>query len=279
MVITKLMGGLGNQMFQYSMAKNYAIKNDLLLQIDTSFLDNKNKGSEFVYRDFELDLLSVDDEMWRPDNNYLCVHEPHFHHSDQPFRQADQILSGNPGKHVMFEGYWQTPKYFHENADVIRELFQHKNRVSSKKGIFKQMVNQIDSCESVMINIRRGDYLNSNFHGVVSIEYINQAIELLKKSLNNLNFFVFSDDLPWCEHNIKHKNCTFVDHTYAGEKFEYYLQLMKRCKHHIISNSTFAWWSAWLNDNPDQHVVAPRRWFTDPSMNTNDLIPESWMRI
>lgn len=279
MIVTKLMGGLGNQMFQYAMAKNYALLNNLPLQIDTSFLENRNRGPGFVYRDYELDLLSVDDELWKPDNNFLSVREPHFHYSDHSYQRANKILTTNPEKNIMFEGYWQTPKYFHENAEVIRKSFKHKSRVGNKKGIFKEMVDQIDSCESVMINIRRGDYLNNNFHGVMSVDYITHAVKKLKSSLSELRFFIFSDDLSWCENNINLKNCIFVGHEYAGEKFEYYLQLMKRCKHHIISNSTFAWWAAWLNDNPDQHVIAPKKWFTDSSINTNDLIPDKWIRI
>ena len=160
----------------------------------------------------------------------------------------------------MFEGYWQTPKYFHENAEVIRKLFKHKSRVENKKGIFKEIMNQIDSCESVMINIRRGDFLNKiNFHGVMGVDYVDHAVKILKSSLSKLRFFIFSDDLSWCKKNIKLEKCTFVEHIYAGDRFEYYLQLMKRCKHHIISNSTFAWWAAWLNDNPDQHVIAPKK--------------------
>jgi hypothetical protein len=279
MIITKLMGGLGNQMFQYAMAKNYAIKNDLLLQIDTSFLDNKNKGSEFVYRDYELDLLSVDDSRWQSGDNCTTIREPHFHYSNQPYHRAKQLLTTNPEENIMFEGYWQTPKYFHEHAESIRGLFKHKSRIENKKGIFKEMVNNIDSCESVMINIRRTDYLNNNFHGVMSVDYVDYAVEILKSSLSKLRFFVFSDDMCWCKKNIKLENCIFVDHKYAGDQFEYYLQLMKRCKHHIIPNSTFAWWAAWLSDNPDQHVVAPQKWFQDPSIDTNDLIPPNWVRI
>jgi hypothetical protein len=130
-----------------------------------------------------------------------------------------------------------------------------------------------------MVHVRRGDYLKTNFHGVVSVEYIKQAAKMLKKRFDDMQFFVFSDDLPWCKENLKLKKCTYVERDYTGDRCEYYPQLMKRCKHHIISNSTFAWWAAWLNDNPDQHVIAPKRWFTDSSINTNDLIPENWVRI
>lgn len=279
MIVIKLMGGLGNQMFQYAMAKNYSLLHGIPLRIDTSYLEKRDRGTGFVYRDYELDLLSVDDPRWKSSDNCTTIREPHFHYSNQPYQHAEQILTANPGENIMFEGYWQTPKYFHENTEAIRRLFKHKDSIGSKKGIFKEMVNQIDSCESVMINIRRTDYLNNNFHGVMGLDYINHAVKILKSSLNNLNFFVFSDDLSWCKNNIRLKNIIFVGHEYAGEKFEYYFQLMKRCKHHIIPNSTFAWWAAWLNDNPDRHVIAPEKWFTDSSINTNDLIPDKWIRI
>lgn len=279
MIVAKLMGGLGNQMFQYAAAKNYSLINDLPLRIDTSFLENRNRGADFVYRDYDLDLLSVVDDIWTPGKGHVTVRERQFHYSEDAYQQADRFIAENTGFDLIFNGYWQSPKYFTEHVEEIRELYKFKNPVSKKRGGFKDLFNEIDSCESVMIHVRRGDYLNTNYHGVVSDEYIKQAAKVLRGKLSKVKFFVFSDDLDWCKANIKLRNCFFVEQKFTGDRFEYYIQLMSRCKHHIISNSTYSWWSAWLSNNPDQHVIAPKKWFTDPSINTDDLIPEKWTRI
>ena len=279
MIITKLMGGLGNQMFQYAMAKNYSLLHGIPLRIDTSYLEKRDRGTGFVYRDYELDLLSVDDPRWQSSDNCTTIREPHFHYSNQPYQRAEQILTANPGENIMFEGYWQTPKYFNKTVNLINDLFSHSDKVQDKSGIFEEIVNSITTTESVAIHVRRTDFLNTNFHGVVGIDYIEHAVETIKKQVKSPAFFIFSDDLDWCKSNIKIKNSVFVEIMFAGARAQYYIQLMQLCKHQIICNSTYSWWAAWLNNNPEKNIIAPKRWFVDTKINTNDLIPSTWSRI
>jgi hypothetical protein len=120
--------------------------------------------------------------------------------------------------------------------------------------------------------------IHTDFHGVMGNDYIMRAVDIIESKIENPTYFIFSDDVEWCKENIHLKNMKIVDHSYAGEKFNYYLQLMISCKHFIIPNSSFAWWSAWLNTNSDKIVIAPKNWF-NVDIDTSDLIPDNWIRI
>jgi hypothetical protein len=141
------------------------------------------------------------------------------------------------------------------------------------------LLTNIRESNSVMINVRRADYLNTDFHGVFGMDYINSAVKIVESKVENPKYFIFSDDIEWCIENIDLPNMTIVNHSYKGPKFSHYLQLMMNCKHFIIPNSSFAWWSACLNQNTDKIVIAPKRWFNRDDINTIDLIPDNWLRI
>ena len=136
----------------------------------------------------------------------------------------------------------------------------------------------------VSINVRRGDFVqhsvSSSFHGFRGLEYIYDAVNLIKSKVDKPHFYVFSDDIEWCAENIKTDDpLTIVDHTHAGKKFADYLHLMKECKHFIIPNSSFAWWAAWLSENHAKIVIAPKKWLNDSAIDTSDVTPAGWYRI
>lgn len=141
------------------------------------------------------------------------------------------------------------------------------------------MLYKIKSSNSVLLNVRRTDYLNTHYHGVMDKEYLEKGIEIIKSKIEKPYFFLFSDDIEWCKENLKYEDMTIVDHSYKGDRFSYYLQLMMNCKNFIIPNSSFAWWAAWLNNDDDKVVICPKNWFTDSKIDTSDLIPENWIRI
>jgi hypothetical protein len=274
MIIVKLSGGLGNQMFEYAFAKSLSMKMNTNLKIDLSFLLNRNMGPNFVYRDYELDLLSVkpDFDLSNINEKIYLVNEPHFHFSEQMY---DLNINN-----IYLDGYWQSYKYFENYEDIIRNEFEFKNKIKNSSDIkLIDKLNEIESCNSVMINIRRTDYLTNNFHGVMTIEYITNAVKIMNERIDKPKFFVFSDDIEWCVDNLKIENIEIVDHSFMGHRFGYYLQLMINCRHFIIPNSTFAWWAAWLNNHKQKIVIAPKKWFTDDTIITDDLIPATWMRI
>lgn len=279
MIIVKLMGGMGNQMFQYAFGRNLSIKYNVPLKIDLSFLKNRNMGHNFVYRDYDLDIFHVhsDFEIGYI-NNLYTANEPHFHYSQNFINAIENTLKS--GNSILLDGYWQSYLYFKEYEEIIREDFKFRDNVElTNNNEIDQMVKKIKESNSVLINVRRTDYLNTNFHGVMGMDYINNARTIIESKVDNPHYFIFSDDVDWCRENMKFDNMTIVDHSYKGEKFGYYLQLMSKCKHFIIPNSSFAWWAAWMNTDDSKIVISPKQWFTDNNINTNDLIPSNWIRI
>ena len=271
------MGGMGNQMFQYAVGKNLSLKYNIPLKFDLSFLKNRNMG-DFVYRDYDLDLFKLEAEKsFSFPNSTSVLVQKDYHYSENFMNElSDLLIRGNS---INIVGYWQSTRFFYENESQIRKDFEFKDNIENQTGILEEMLYKIKSSNSVMVNVRRTDYLNSSFHGVLGIDYINKAKELIETKIENTHYFIFSDDINWCRENIHFDNMTIVDHNYKGDRFGYYLQLMSQCKHFIIPNSTFAWWSAYLNNNQEKIVVAPIHWFTDSNVNTKDLIPSNWYRI
>lgn len=278
MIVVKLMGGMGNQMFQYALGRNLSLKYNLPLKMDLSFLNNRNMGPNFVYRNYDLDLFNVQEKFDLSDvGQIFTINEQHFHYSENLLNSISSLLHNR--MNVLFDGYWQTPLYFKDFESQIREDFKFKDSIQNSEDRIKDMFSKIDSTNSVMINVRRTDYLNTDFHGVMGTDYINRAKSIIDSKVDNPHYFIFSDDIDWCKDNIKIENMTIVDHSYKGDRFGYYLQLMSSCKHFIIPNSSFAWWSAWLSNSENKIVITPKNWFTDSSINTNDLIPPNWIRI
>lgn len=178
---------------------------------------------------------------------------------------------------VYLQGYWQSYKYFEGIEDVIRKDFSLKAPFSEKGLALKR---EIESHNALCINVRRGDFVTSDFHGTVESAYYDTALEKMKALQHIDKVYVFSDDIEWCREHLRFDlPAAYVGHEYKGKKFEEYLYLMAACKHFIIPNSSFAWWGAWLGTNPDKVVIVPERWFLDSSINTEDLIPSEWIRV
>jgi hypothetical protein len=274
------MGGMGNQMFQYALARNISLKYNRPLKIDLSFLKNRNMGYNFVYRDYDLNIFNVYEDFEIGQLGTTArVNEPHFHYSKPLMESINNTIKNNPEVNFLINGYWQTPLYFNEFEKQIRKDFTFRDKVEDADEYIKDMLVKIQSTNSILLNVRRTDYLNTNYHGVMGKEYLDKGIEIIESKVEDPHYFLFSDDVEWCKENIKYHNMTLVDHSYKGDKFSYYLQLMKNCKNFIIPNSSFAWWAAWLNENTDKIVITPKQWFTNSNINTNDLIPDNWIRI
>ena len=279
MIIVRLKCGMGNQMFQYAFGRALSLKYNTPLKLDLSFLKNKNMGLNFVYRDYDLNLYNISEDFDFTWDEINVLAEPEY--GDLSFNQKFvDFISNNFNKKIMIDGYWQTVNYFLGYEDQIKNDFEFRDKVelSNNQNIL-DMYNKINNSNSVLINVRRTDFLNGDFHGVMGMDYINNAVDIIKSKVDNIHFFVFSDDIEWCQENIKFDNMTIVDHSYKGDRFGYYLQLMKSCKHFIIPNSSFAWWSAWLSQSENKIVIAPKKWLNSNLVYTNDLIPSDWIRI
>jgi Glycosyl transferase family 11 len=260
MIITKIQGGLGNQMFQYAYGRSLSYKYNTDFYLDISFY--KNQFSETI-REFELDKFS---------NTYTYVNIPvlnnyHIHRIQDSFSYQEHLVSSYT--HYYLDGYWQSEKYFKINSDIIRNDFSPSNDMISK--LNKKPL--IDT-NTVSMHIRRTDYVKSNgYHPVQDIEYYKKALDIIGEYDY---IFVFSDDMQWCKDNLPFNNMVFMSDFSNLED----LYLMSMCKNNIIANSSFSWWGAWLNNNPNKKVIAPNKWFGEKTgIDESDIIPETWIKI
>ncbi len=286
MVITRLLGGLGNQMFQYAAGRALALRLKTNLCADLSWFDSFKFDTS---RSYKLDAFNAvlrklsRQELGRFKIISLASRFGFF--KGKYFREKqfnfDAAFSGL-GDGVYLDGYWQTEKYFADFKDTVRNDFNLRYPLSREAADIHGQIKQAPA--SCAIHVRRGDYVldakTNKYHGVCSLAYYKKAAEYVKSRVGQVEFFVFSDDIPWAEQNLKFGLMKFVDiPDEEGVKDQQEMTLMSKCQHQIIANSSFSWWGAWLNQNPDKIVVAPDKWFNNEKINTQDLIPESWVKI
>ncbi|HTV41928.1 MAG TPA: glycosyltransferase [Candidatus Sulfotelmatobacter sp.] len=275
-VVVKLQGGLGNQMFQYAAGLALARRTKSQLILDLSFLLDRSPRPDFTYRDFDLPIfkLAPDCHVMRNGAAYKkelrCVAEKHFHFDPEIERL---------GANVYLDGYWQSPRYFESALDEVRQSFEFVSEIGPEA---RAVLTAIQNCESVCLNVRRADFISNPrtraIHGLCGEAYFQAAVRRIAGKIKSPHFFIFSDDIEWCRRAnlVGNMPCTFVPHNLAGPRFATYLQLMKSCKHFILPNSTFGWWAAFLNESRNKIVIVPKPWFSDPNINTADLIPAGW---
>jgi hypothetical protein len=292
MIITKLIGGLGNQMFQYAAGKALALRYSTSVKVDDSFLKKPAQGID-TQRYFELDIFEtpVLIASHNETEKYLKrVNNKFFRELQRRlpflFKSLRAVESGST-YHVEFEhypentyldGFWQSELYFAKYEKEIRKLFKFRKDIISSN---EDMVSRINlAVNPVSLHVRRGDYVKNpeanKFHGLCSIDYYAEAIKLITSQVPNVTLFVFSDDIPWCKENFKFNlPIEFIETNNPHSD----LYLMTQCAHNIIANSSFSWWGAWLNNNSNKIVVAPKQWFANKDINTKDVIPEKWIKI
>lgn len=296
MIITRLKGRLGNQMFNYAVARQLSISKKTTLKIDPSFLhlvdtpwaDNKNslyifKADPAIATKEEVDYFARFARTKSKIHNLFKASWRKFA-TERIFEFDKEVLDLGPD--VYLDGFWQSEKYFKSIENIIRDDFTLKVPIERQEPHIRELAAELAQKNSVMVNIRRGEYLHrpetNEWFGVLGMEYFDKAIAYMREHVENPTFYVFSDDIEWCQENIGKKyGFKVIDHSYAGDKFGTYQKLMALCKHQIIPNSTFAWWAAWLNENPNKIVVAPKKWFnkTKKHQGTEDLIPEGWITL
>ena len=180
-------------------------------------------------------------------------------------------------KNELFMGTWQSQHYFEGAEDDVRKAFTFKEDLLNEPT--RQLRDVIEACNAVSLHVRRDDYLSTQyaqgFGGICTKAYYRNAMAFIQKSTESPKFFVFSDDIDWCRENLDVGDATFVDCNH-GDKSWQDMYLMSRCKHNIVANSTFSWWGAWLNANPDRIVVAPDKWWNGLE---DDVVPDTWIRI
>ena len=321
MIIVKLKGGLGNQLFQYAMGRSLALKKNTLMKIDNvsgfrndpygrvyslgyfNIVENfasaeevatysKTNDRGYVYRILNklkpyyrrsIVAESVANRImnsFRPYYKCSVVEEQRQHQ----FNYDPNILLTNDD--VYLEGYWQNEKYFITISNLIRQEFRLR---FTSDWLNQSIAHQIINTNSVSVHLRRLHGVSADgrkkfieeikLHGACSIEYYQAAIHELTEAVGNPHFFIFSDDHDWAQEHLNlDYPITFVTHNDVDKCHED-LRLMSLCKHHIIANSSFSWWGAWLSDNPNKIVIASKKWLNTNKFRTEGLIPDSWHRI
>jgi len=287
LIIVKIIGGLGNQIFQYAYAKSLQQKGYIVKLDISSFKKYKLHGGYFLDR-YLIDIgIASQEELRRyGDQGFFSVLRKKIRFVNSKSLVEESFFFNNelmfPRDNSYIEGYFQSERYFQEIRSVILLQISLKKKLSEYSS---QIESQIKKCKiSCSIHIRRGDYLTDNttnkVHGVLGLDYYKRATKLLENKGISPQYYVFSDDIKWAEDNLDIKNLIFIKSPKQRVPNED-IYLMSLCNHNIIANSTFSWWGAWLNQNRDKVVISPLQWFLDDGMNkdTFDLIPPVWLRI
>lgn len=292
-------GGLGNQMFQYAAGRATSLRTKTDLALDTGFYDvesdkqahEKNvlinlfpriRAMQLPYIDqvFLADIQTESKGIIVRSYNYASsllglkplykkVIETKFLNYQPDFHQQNATI-------LHLSSDWQNENYFITYESIIRKDFIFSDL--SANSLNYSLIKNIRSSASVSLHVRRGDYLSSATHQPTSAAYYTKAIEMIRSRVDNPTFFVFSDDIAWCQQNLNLSNATYVNHN-NGLQSHIDMQLMSNCQHNIIANSSFSWWGAWLNNNSEKMVIAPEMWLEKFNIKANNIIPSTWITI
>jgi hypothetical protein len=292
-VIVRLMGGLGNQMFQYATGFSVAKRSGVPLLLDRTFLDSRPAGMNWTARAFELDVFrlpytfadpllvermrrELDHRWYRPVQRRFPWIFPPKCFVQQGTAFAPAVFQRKAPLYL--EGFWQNEGFFSQVADELRTaLFVPKEGISEKNAALLELIR---STRSACIHVRRGDYVANaeanRYHGTCSVNYYTSSAASLAEKQGVDRFFIFSDDPQWVKDNIHLPwPATYISHNH-GRDAHWDLFLMKHCRHHILANSSFSWWGAWLDPAPGKVVIAPAQWFQGTGTPISDIIPPTW---
>ncbi|MBP3819877.1 MAG: alpha-1,2-fucosyltransferase [Butyrivibrio sp.] len=288
MIIIQLKGGLGNQMFQYALYKSLK-KRGKEVKIDdkTGFVNDKLRIPVLSRWGVEYDK-ATDEEIVKLTDSKMDIFSRIRRKltGRKSYRIDEESGKFNPEileiDNAYLVGYWQCDKYF-DDKDVVRELreaFEKKPQELMTDASSWSTLQQIECCESVSLHVRRTDYVDEehiHIHNICTEKYYKDAIDKIRKRYPSAVFFIFTDDKEWCRDHFKGPNFIVVE-LEEGEGTDIAeMTLMSRCKHHIIANSSFSWWAAWLNDSPEKIVIAPQKWINNRDMD--DIYTERMTKI
>lgn len=292
MIVSHILGGMGNQMFQYAAGRSLAIHLNDTCKLDLTDFDRyalhhgyelkrvfnvpvKPTTSDELRLVLGLRRLSLVKKILRRRQFSALrgrefVIEPYFNF-------WPKFFSLNSGSYL--HGYWQSEKYFKSIEKVIRDDFSFRKPLAGKNLL---LANQIDIGNAISLHIRRGDYVTDTKTGsIMSVcgrNYYERAVSYIGNQISNPIFYVFSDDMDWVRDNVRiDYPSVYIDNNKGLDSY-IDMQLMSLCKHHVIANSSFSWWGAWLNPCAEKIVVAPKVWFRNDN-NDSDLIPSEWVRL
>jgi hypothetical protein len=290
MKIVRIIGGLGNQLFQYSLY--LALKQKYpseVVKIDISLFNDYKLHSGFDLTNIfniyaEIATKKEIRKYSRTIDNYKLSRI--IRHLLPPKRTEfiekleyvvnDEVFITNK---VYFEGYWQNENYFKKIESIVKSQFSVVFDINDKVNI--SVIDDIINSQSVSVHIRRGDYLNHHFYkGICELDYYERAIKLVNEKISNPVFFIFSNDFEWVKSKLPAildgNKYVLIDWNYGENSYKDMI-LMSLCKYNVIANSTFSWWAAWLNSNLNKMVICPDRWTNIP--NSEEIIPKEWIKL
>lgn len=286
MIISRIEGGAGNQMFQYACGRAVSLASRQSFRLDLSDM-KKDRLRDYVLDQFAINaepLTRLERRAWsrhrhQPLARLLfpsarCVE---VKEAGLPF--APEIKSISTPSYLF--GYWQSENYFSDVAEVIRSDFQLKSEYTPAR---LETLSKIRAAETaVSVHVRRGDYVSNAktnaIHGTCDPDWYAAALSEMASKFEDMQLFVFSDDISWTRDNLpSYPSMTFVEPQDDGKDVQD-MHLMASCRAHVVANSSFSWWGAWLNPRQDKHVIAPAQWFRSSTHDARDLIPKSWQKL
>jgi hypothetical protein len=314
MIIVKIFEGIGNQMFQYAYARRQSMRynvpfklylvNKKEIAVPEQFTDDEKRKFRIVRRWYENDSMhreyllntfaiqgqfateiEVYDTIKCNGKNYAQFKWNQFKNGIMPYYKKS-LIQENPNicfdknllktnSNCYVEGYFSSERYFEDVAETIKKEFTFKAEPSS---VNRAKMREMQQHNSVCISIRRGDFIHKPMHNVCTMDYFAKAIEYVSKKIEHPYFYVFSDDNTWARENFT----TDFPHEFVTHNYPDYMEdfrLMSVCNHHIIPNSTFSWWAAWLAEKKDSIIIAPKKWLHTNTIDYSAVVPQRWITI
>jgi hypothetical protein len=286
-IVVRLQGRLGNQMFEYAVGRTLAERHGTELVLDSSWVVDGAGGGTMRY---ELGCFDLDVQV-RPVWEVARVPNPSgFVYALQRLRPSRRrflhvvaeeasnaftpaVASAPDDAYLL--GYWQFEEYFAEREALVREAFSFPALSAASA----EIAEEIGRSTAVSVHVRRGDYTEHAHLGGLEASYYERAAETIADAVGDIRLFVFSDEPAWCAEALRFPyETTIVERPLPVEREWEDMRLMSLCRHHVIANSTYGWWGAWLNPSSDKLVVAPRRW-SRTEKREGDPIPDRWLRV
>lgn len=285
MIITEINGGLGNQLFQYAAGLSLAIRHRTQLKINVDFKQaDTSRTLGLSHFNISLDAATPEEIKYcypksgliRKILSYLPLPYQKFYKERQFSYQSGFEKLGN---NVYLKGYWQSERYFSQIEKHIKDAFTLNPQFYENANA---LIDELSASESVSIHIRKGDYLLQpylDYYEQLDSDYYQRAIRQLQTYNPNIQLYIFTDDAQWVnKHLALDTPYSLISGIHTKSMYEDF-EAMKSCKYHIIANSSFSWWTAWLCSRQDKKVIAPKHWFNKGPKDTEDLIPKSWLLL
>ena len=284
MIVVRLLGGLGNQMFQYAVGRALAEERGDELFLDTHAYGETPPGH--TPRHYELHQFPIQASLCSPWLRWkfrrrswvpLLRRYAYVRESGHVF---DASLATRRDPHLYLDGYWQSELYFRGLRAALAREFTLASPPDERNAA---LLTEIRASNAVAIHVRRTDYVDHAathaLHGVCSVDYYQRAMAYVRERVEAPRFFMFSDDPEWVRRNLSAPADTRIVSHNGADRGADDMRLMRECKNFVIANSSFSWWGAWLCLHPNKLVVAPRPWFADPNEDEGDLVPADWTRM